>query len=30
MSMRLPIYGMLVLAGLVASAPAYALNLLWD
>jgi tetratricopeptide (TPR) repeat protein len=28
--MRLPIYGMLVLAGLVASAPAYALSPLWD
>jgi tetratricopeptide (TPR) repeat protein len=28
--MRLPIYGILVLAGLLASAPAYALNPLWD
>ena len=28
--MRLPICGMLVIAGLLASAPAYALNPLWD
>ena len=28
--MRLPIYGVVVLAGLLASAPAYALNPLWD